>query len=343
MQHWSNHGFVLVVSLGVVLMSVSCAGPAQYQLTRLTSNQKGQAEHLDPNLVNGWGLTITANLPIFITDTGNGLVTSYNAEGVPLKQIITVPSASGEGPGVPAGIVFNGSNEFKTAGAPAMFLFGTLDGTISGWSPANGNQAIVLVNNSRANASYNGLAITHNESGNYVYAPDFNNNRVDVYDGNLNFVTSLVDSEIPVGFVPLNVQDIGGEVYVAYANANPSMAGGFIDVFQENGAFVRRLAQGNPLNQPYGFAIAPNDFGPLSNTLLISNNTNSGTINGFDLQTGKFVGTIKDAKGQPIMIDQLWGINFGGGTTINGNPNQLFFAAGPNNNNGGLFGVIEFK
>jgi uncharacterized protein (TIGR03118 family) len=166
---------------------------------------------------------------------------------------------------------------------------------------------------------------------------------VDVYDGNLNFVTSLVDSEIPVGFVPLNVQDIGGEVYVAYANANPSMAGGFIDVFQENGAFVRRLAQGNPLNQPYGFAIAPNDFGPLSNTLLISNNTNSGTINGFDRQTGKFVGTIKDATGQPIMIDQLWGINFGGGTAINGNPNQLFFAAGPNNNNGGLFGVIEFK
>jgi len=121
------------------------------------------------------------------------------------------------------------------------------------------------------------------------------------------------------------------------------MGGGFIDVFQENGAFVRRLAQGSPLNQPYGFAIAPNDFGPLSNTLLISNNTNSGTINGFDLQTGKFVGTINDAKGQPIMIDQIWGINFGGGTAINGNPNQLFFAAGPNNNNGGLFGVIEFK
>jgi len=231
-------------------MSVSCAGSAHYQLTRLTSNEKGQAEHLDPNLVNGWGITIIANVPTFITDTGTGLATSYNAEGVPLKQIITVPSASGEGQGVPAGIVFNRSREFKIAGAPAMFLFGTLDGTISGWSPSNGNQAIVLVNNSRSNASYNGLAITHNESGNYVYAPDFNSNRVYVYDGNLNFVTSLVDAEIPMGFVPLNVQDIGGEVYVAYANANPSMGGGFIDVFQENGVFVRLLAQGSPLNQP---------------------------------------------------------------------------------------------
>ena len=89
---------------------------------------------------------------------------------------------------------------------------------------------------------------------------------------------------------------------VAHANANPTMIGGFIDVFQENDALVRRLAQRNPLNLPYGFAIASNDFGPLSNTLFTPNSTNSGTINGFDLQTGKFVGTINDAKGRPIMI-----------------------------------------
>ena len=106
---------------------------------------------------------------------------------------------------------------------------------------------------------------------------------------------------------------------------------------------VRRLAEGEPLNQPYGFAIAPVNFGPLSNTLLISNNTNTGTINGFNLRTGKFVGTITDGKGQPIVIDQLWGIRFGGGTGINGETSQLFFAAGPNNNNDGLFGMIEFK
>ena len=116
------------------------------------------------------------------------------------------------------------------------------------------------------------------------------------------------------------------------------------DIFKEDGTFVKRFTHGNPLNQPWGFAVAPNDFGPLSNTLLISNNvTNDGTINGFNLKTGKFAGTIKDAAGKPIKIDQLWGINFGGGSPANGEKNQLFFAAGPDNNNDGIFGVIEFK
>lgn len=343
MQHRFSRVSVLIFTLGVIGILASCSAPGQYRLTRLTANEKGQAEHLDPNLIDGWGLTLVPNGPIFVTDTGTGLVTSYNAQGVPQKQIIAVPSASGTGLGTPAGIVLNGSSEFETGGAPAMFLFGTLDGTISGWSPANRHQAVVLVNNSSVNASYNGLAITNKISGNYVYAPDFTNNRVDVYDGKLNFVTSLIDSTIPMGFVPLNVQDIAGNVYVAYANSNPSIGGGFIDIFQEDGTFVRRLAQGEPLNQPYGFAIAPVNFGPLSNTLLVSNNTNTGTINGFNLTTGNFVGTITDAKGQPIVIAQLWGISFGGGAGINGQTNQLFFAAGPNNNNDGLFGMIEFK
>ena len=106
---------------------------------------------------------------------------------------------------------------------------------------------------------------------------------------------------------------------------------------------MKRFTQGKPLNQPWGFAIAPKNFGPLSNTLLISNNTNTGTINGFNLKTGKFVGTVKDSAGKAIVIDQLWGIEFGGGSANNGKTNQLFFTAGPNNNMDGLFGVIAFK
>lgn len=149
---------------------------------------------------------------------------------------------------------------------------------------------------------------------------------------------------IPSGFVPFNIQDINGQLYVAYAATNTSKAGGFIDIFKEEGTFVKRFTHGKPLNQAWGFALAPKNFGPLSNTLLISNNvTNNGTINGFNLKTGKFVGTIKNAAGRPIRIDQLWGINFGGGTAANGAKNQFFFAAGPNNNLDGTFGVIEFK
>jgi len=106
---------------------------------------------------------------------------------------------------------------------------------------------------------------------------------------------------------------------------------------------MRRLAQGGPLNQPWGFTVAPKNFGPLSNTLLVSNNTNSGTINGFDIATGDLVGTIRDSSGKLIHIDQLWGIEFGDGLGINGRTNQLFFTAGPSNNLAGTFGVITFE
>jgi uncharacterized protein (TIGR03118 family) len=131
-------------------------------------------------------------------------------------------------------------------------------------------------------------------------------------------------------------------VYVAFAATNGG-AGGYIDIFQENGAFVKTLISGAPLNQPWGFAVAPANFGPLSNTLLISNNTNTGTINGFNLTTGAFVGTLVNALDKPFIFNQIWGIEFGGGTAANGNTNQLFFTAGPKNNHNGVFGMISFK
>lgn len=118
---------------------------------------------------------------------------------------------------------------------------------------------------------------------------------------------------------------------------------GRIDIFQEDGTFVKTLAEGPPLNQPWGFAVAPRNFGPLSNTLLVSNNTNTGTINAFNLQNGQFVGTVKDTNDKAIAINQLWGIEFGGGTGKNGATNQLFFTAGPFNNLAGTFGLINFQ
>ena len=119
--------------------------------------------------------------------------------------------------------------------------------------------------------------------------------------------------------------------------------GGFIDIFQEDGTFVRQLAQGKPLSNPWGLTVAPKNFGKLSNTLLVSNNTSHGTINAFNLSTGKFVGTVKDTNGKNIVIDELWGIEFGGGTAANGRANQLFFTAGPDEYQTGTFGVINLK
>jgi uncharacterized protein (TIGR03118 family) len=334
----------IALTLWVVLLLGFSSSPAlaQYKRTNLTSNQSGKANHQDPLLQNAWGLVYGPGGPFWVSDEWDGWSTLYDGSGVPQSLQVTIPPASGGGPGSPTGIVYNGSTEFKIDTWTSVFLFATLDGTIQGWSGFDPSTALIAVNNSGNKASYTGLAITSKMSGNYLYAADFNNNKIDVYDGTFTFVKSFTDPKIPKGFVVFNVQDIKGKLYVAYVSASGG-GGGYIDIFSEAGALIKRLTHGAPLNQPWGFAVAPKNFGPLSNTLLISNNTNAGTINGFDLTTGAFVGTVKNSANKPITIDQLWGIKFGGGTAMNGKKNQLYFTAGPNNNLDGLFGVIAFE
>jgi uncharacterized protein (TIGR03118 family) len=338
-----RHKIVFSLCLGLALTFASSVAQAQYHLANLVSNQAKAARHVDPLLVNAWGLAYGPGGPFWISDEGSGWSTLYTGKGVKEGLQVVVPSASGAGPGSPTGIVFNGSSDFQVEGWPAIFLFATLDGTISGWAPqSNPNEAIIAVNNSSSNAMYTGLAVTTKASGNFIYAADLNNNKVDMFDGSFNLVSSFTDANLPAGYGPFNVQDIGGILYVTFAQADGA-AGGFVDIFQEDGTFVRTLAQGKPLNQSWGLAVAPKNFGKLSNTLLVSNNTNGGTINAFNLETGAFVGTVKDTTGKSIVINQLWGIEFGGGTSNNGATNQLFFTAGPHNNLAGTFGVISYK
>jgi uncharacterized protein (TIGR03118 family) len=339
--------------LGLVFMLVSNAARAQYQLTNLDSNQVGAAKHIDPLIVNAWGLVHAPGSPWWLSDAGSGWSTLYNGAGVEVQQLkVLVPTGGGNGPGSPTGIVWSASTsgEFSVEGWPSVFLFATLDGTISGWAPqSNFNAAIVAVNTSgnQSPAVYTGLAITNKPSGNFLYAADVANNKVDIYDGNFSLVTSFTDTTLPSGFAPFGIRDINGLVYVTFASVSGG-DGGFVDVFKEDGTPVtpgQHLIQGLPLNQAWGIVAAPKNFGPLSNTLLISNNTNSGTINAFDGTTGQLVGTIKDADGKAIRIQQLWGIDFGDGTKggQNGTTNQLFFTAGPSNNFAGTFGIIGFK
>jgi uncharacterized protein (TIGR03118 family) len=338
-----RHKIAFTICLGLAVTLFSSAALAQYQLTNLDSNQAKTAKFMDPLQVNGWGLARSSGSPFWVSDQGSGWSTIYNGKGVKQGLEVLIPSATGAGPGQPTGIVFNGSSDFQIGGQDSHFLFATLDGTISGWAPgANPNDAIIAVNNSASGAVFTGLAITNRPSGNLLYAADLANNVVDVYDGSFNLVNSFTDSTLPPGNVPFGIQDIGGLVYVAFAQADEA-PGGYIDIFQEDGTFVKTLAAGKPLNQPWGFAAAPKNFGPLSNTLLVSNNTNSGTINAFNLETGQFVGTVKDTNGKDIVINQLWGIEFGGGAANNGRTNQLFFTAGPYNNLAGTFGVIALK
>jgi len=338
-----RHKIAFTICLGLAVTLFSSAALAQYQLTNLDSNQAKTAKFMDPLQVNGWGLARSSGSPFWVSDQGSGWSTLYTGKGVKEGLEVLIPSATGAGPGQPTGIVANGSSDFQIGGQDSHFLFATLDGTISGWAPgANPNDAIIAVNNSASGSMFTGLAVTNRPSGNLLYAADLANNVVDVYDGSFNLVNSFTDSTLPAGNVPFGIQDIGGLVYVAFAQADEA-PGGYIDIFQEDGTFVKTLAQGKPLNQPWGFAVAPKNFGALSNTLLVSNNTNSGTINAFNLETGQFVGTVKDTSGKDIVIDQLWGIEFGGGAANNGRTNQLFFTAGPYNNLAGTFGVIALK
>ncbi len=326
---------VLALSFASNLAVASCG--LAYSSTALVKNtgKKG-----DKQLLNPWGLAASPSSPFWLSDEASGLSTLYTGAGAKQSTVVTVPPASGSGTGSPAGIVYNASSEFQIDRWTSAFLFSTLDGTISGWSHFDPNNALIGVNNSSSGAIYTGLAITSHASGNLLYAADFWNNKVDMYDGNFNFVISFTDTKLPAGFAPFGIQDIGGQVYVAFASTS-GKAGGYIDIFQENGTFVKTLIKGKPLNQPWGIALAPSDFGIFSDDILISNNTNSGTINAFNATNGAFAGTIKNSAGKPIVINQLWGIEFGGGSANNGNTNQLFYTAGPKNNADGVFCVIN--
>ena len=326
--------------VALTLSLISASAFAQYTNTALVKNTGKTG---DKSLINPWGLAYAPGGYFWLSDQGSGLSTLYDGTGAKQSLIVTIPPASGSGLGSPTGIVYNGSSQFQIEHWTSAFLFSTLDGLICGWSHFDPNNALIGVNNSASGAVYTGIAVTSHNSGNFVYASDFANNKVDVYDGNFNFVMSFTDTNLPKGFAPLNIQDINGQLYVAFAAQNGGK-GGYIDIFNENGSFVKTLISGKPLDQPWGFAVAPSNFGSLGGTLLISNNTNTGTINGFNLSTGAFVGTVSTAAGKPIKINQIWGIEFGGGSSENGNTNQLFYTAGPKNNaNGILASSIRIK
>jgi uncharacterized protein (TIGR03118 family) len=341
--------FPMTSVLGFLLLLFSTLAQAQYQLTALDSNQVKQSTNPpDPLIVNAWGLARSPTSPWWVNDNGSGWATIYNAAGVKQGLEVEIPPAPSGGPiGLPTGMVFNASqtNEFQVQGRQTFFIFDTLDGTISAWSPGLAFfNAEIAVDNSASKASYTGLAVTNKSSENFLFAADSFNNKVDIYDGTFAWKgTFAADPAIPAGFSVFGIRDIDGKVFVSFVSSSGG-AGGFVDIYSESGKLLRSsFIHGAPLNQPWGFALAPSNFGPLSNTLLVSNNINDGTINAVNAQTGTFVGTVKDTSGAVIHIDQLWSIDFGGGEPANGPRNTLFFTAGPSNNVVGTFGTIVFK
>ena len=330
------------VLLGMVtsMFLLSIPAVAQYVRTDLVTDQT------DSQLVNGWGLTRLAGSPFWVSDNVTGFSTLYNGAGQKRTLVVTIPAApsSGAVPGSPTGVVANATGQFKVSAngksASAPFIFATLDGTISGWSPSvDGTHAILASDQSGRGAVYTGLALGANSEGNFLFATDNGpNSRIDVFDSNFNLVNSFTDPTIPQSFAPYAVHNLNGQLWVAFGGNKA--ASGFIDVFDTDGNLLRHFAADGPLHSPWGMAVAPADFGPFSNAILIANNIPKGRINAFDPVTGEFLGPLRDPSGQAIVFDQVWGIFFGGDTANNGAHSQLFFVAGPDNYAHGTFGVI---
>ena len=338
--------------LSVVSLSLLFVNPAaaQYKRIDLVSNVPGHALHTDPNLINGWGLAFFPNSPFWLADAGTGLSSLYGPFGSAVPLVGTVPPAPIQpfGPtGSPTGIVANPSAGFVVSengnSGPAAFIYDTEDGTISGWNPSvDLPHAVIAVDNSGQTPPpfYTGLAIGADSSGNnFIYAADQANNKVDIYNSSFGFVKSFTDASIPPGYAAFGIQKIAGKLYVTFAGFFSGKVGGFVDVFDTSGNFIKNFASMGELNLPWGLALAPSHFGEFSQDILVGN-LGDGLINAFT-PGGIFKGPLKDDDGQPIAIDGLWALAFGSDPAANGRRNQLFFTAGPLFYEQGLFGRIS--
>ena len=306
----------------------------------------------DPNLLNSWGLARSATSAWWVADNHAGVSTLYDGSGVPQKLVVTVPPPKDvTGAAAPTGIVFNATRSFEVApNQPAIFIFATEDGTISGWNPRVNPTVAVRVVNRPDKAIYKGLAIAQTENGPYLYATNFKTGKVEVFDCRFNRIhlnewafrnPHLIGR---TNWSAFGIQNVGGNIVVTYAKREPSEtdeehgAGfGRVATFDTEGHFLSELEHGPWMNAPWGIALSPADFGAFSHRILIGN-FGSGHIQAFNAITGKHEGRLLNPDDTPLFIENVWALSFGSGTT--GLFNELFFTSGPNDENDGLFGKI---
>jgi uncharacterized protein (TIGR03118 family) len=350
---------------------------AGYAATNLLSDIPGLAAHTNANLVNPWGFALTPRGQFRVSANGTGESLLLSARGsVPGRPVI-IPTPSDSDPGAvaaPNGSAMNTTTDFVIShggqSAPATFIVSTEDGTIAGINPkVDRNQAVIGADLSDSGAVFKTLTLGADAHGNVIFASDFHNDRVDIFDKNFQVVGSFTDPNPHVGFAPFGVHNLNGTLFVTFAkqddpnNAHDDVEGpgnGFIDEFTTDGAFIKRFATGSALqpggldvlNSPFGATVAPADFGQFSSTpnnpVLLIGNFGSSQISAFNKSTGAFLGQLSDAKGNPLVLNGgiketdmkgLWGIRFGNGHG-GADANTLFFAAGINAEADGLFGKV---
>ena len=353
---------------------------AGFVQTSLVSSIPGLAPHTDKDLINPWGISQTAEGRFRISSNGNGAAPLITAQGRVLGQPVELPPPLGSPPDTqtsPTGNVANTTSDFVIRddgrSAPASVIFSTEDGTIVGWNATvDRRDGVLVADRSAFGAVYKGLAMGSNAQGNFLYASDFHNGHIDVFDTNFHMVTlgsgsfgTFTDPKAPAGYAPFGVKNINGTLFVTYAKQRPpenhdddeGPGHGFIDEFDTSGNFLKRLATGTDaggnlaeLNSPFGMAVAPDNYGPngaFSHALLVGNFGDS-HVSAFDMNTGALLGQLSDAKGQPLTLNGgvggndtkgLWAIAFGNGHG-GAATDALFFTSGINDEADGLFGKV---
>jgi uncharacterized protein (TIGR03118 family) len=346
---------VVALLVAIAATSATAVRDNSYTVHLLVSDQAGQAPVQDPKLVNPWGLAASpTGGAAWVADNGTGVSTLYvNGGGAKAALEVSIPG------GEPTGVVFNAGSESDfvvmsgAASGRAFFIFANESGLISGWNPAvpTVGSTIAVPAAQREGAIYTGLGIGSSGVSSFLYAADFHNARVDVFDEQFQLTTlagSFSDPALPAGFAPFGIHTIGGRVYVTYAKQDPAaedpVAGhglGFVNVFDTNGNLIGRVAERGQLNAPWGIALAPADFGRASLDFLVGN-IGDGKITAYEEVSSSLwepSGQLRGARGRPLSIDGLRALGFGNGVTT-GPANTLFFTAGPNDGTHGLFGSL---
>jgi uncharacterized protein (TIGR03118 family) len=330
----------------------------EFRQTNLVSDISGAAQLTDPNLKNAWGLAMGPTTPLWVADNGTSVSTLYTISpgggmAQPFPLTVTLPPMDSS----PTGQVFNPTSGFvvssKAGSGPALFIFSSEGGQVIAWSPKadpvmNGASTATVEYNSPVGAVFKGLAEASTRFGTFLYATDFHNGRVDVFDSRFHLVRlpgSFRDRHLPRGYAPFGIRAIDGLIYVTYAQQNAErhddVAGrghGFIDVFTASGFLLERLVSRGDLDSPWGLAVAPQGFGPFGGKLLVGN-FGDGGIHAYGLFSGRPDGTLRGRHHQPVTIDGLWALQFGTATT--GGTGTLLFSAGPNHEADGLLGALN--
>jgi uncharacterized protein (TIGR03118 family) len=300
--------------------------------------------HIDTNLVNAWGLAFGPTGNAWVSSTDKGVTTIYNQSGVTVLPPVAIPFQEELNGGNPTGVIFNSTSNFVIAqnGQTSKFIFVTENGTVAAWS--SGTTAIQVADRSSFDAVYKGVAMATNNGANYLYATNFKGGTIDVFDNAFNYVSmSFVDPNMPSGYAPFGIENIDGKLYVTYAlqlgpDNEDDQAGpgnGYVDIFNPDGSFVSRFASQGALNSPWAILYMPAMHN--QNAAILVGNFGDGHINVYSMD-GTLIGRLKNGN-TPLEIEGLWSLEFA--PNDQSDTPKIFFTAGPDDEEHGVFGVIS--